>query len=153
VAAAALPRRLGSQAPDRQAAAGLEIVVTDPSGTVIPNAQVLISSQDGKHIDERISTAHGVRALDLPPGTYVISVRVPAFVDHSQVVIVPKAELAKIGIVIEIANRFTLVEVGGPHTIILNEPLDLPIFDLYQFDLYRRGQPILFDVPAAQPAP
>jgi hypothetical protein len=105
--AAALPRRLGSQAPNHQAAAGLEIVVTDPSGAVIPNAQVLISSQDGKHIDDGITTAYGVRALELPPGT--------------------------------------------PHTIILNEPLDLPIFDLYQLDLYRRRQPVLFDVQAAQP--
>jgi hypothetical protein len=107
VAAAALARGLGSQAPNRQAAAGLEIVVTDPSGAVIPNAQVLISSQDGKHIDDGITTAYGVRALELPPGT--------------------------------------------PHTIILNEPLDLPIFDLYQLDLYRRRQPVLFDVQAAQP--
>jgi hypothetical protein len=152
VAAAALPRRLGSQAPNRQAAAGLEIVVTDPSGAVIPSAQVLISSQDGKHIDDGITTAYGVRALDLPPGTYVVSVRVPAFVDHSQVVIVPKDELAKVGIVMEIANKFE-VTVGGPHTLsgILTERGDLPIFDLYQFALYRRGQPVLFDVQAAQP--
>jgi hypothetical protein len=113
VAAAALARGLGSQAPNRQAAAGLEIVVTDPSGAVIPNAQVLISSQDGKLIDDGITTAYGVRALDLPPGAYVVSVRAPAFVDHSQVVIVPKDELAKVGIVIEIANKFE-VTVGGP---------------------------------------
>src|SRR5258707_8233315 len=126
VAAAALPRRLGSQAPNRQAAAGLEIVVADPSGAVIPNAQVLISSQNGKHIDDGITTAYGVRALDLPPGTYVISVRVPAFVDHAQVVIVPKDELAKVGIVMQIANKFTLVEVGGPQTLILTSPLSLP---------------------------
>jgi hypothetical protein len=147
-AAAALARRLGSQAPNRRAAAGLEIVVTDPSGAVIPNAQVLISSQDGKHIDDGITTAYGVRASDLPPGTYVVSVRVPAFVDHSQVVTVPKDELAKVGIVMEIANKFE-VRVGGPHT--LNEPLDLPIFDLYQFALYRRRQPVLVDVQASQP--
>jgi hypothetical protein len=151
-AAAALPRRIGSQAPNRQAAAGLEIVVTDPSGAVIPNAQVLISNQDGKHIDDGITPGYGVRALDLPPGTYVVSVRMPAFVDHSQVVIVPKDELAKVGIVIEIVNQFE-VTVGGPHTLsgILTDRVELPIFDLYQLALCRRWQPVLFDVQAAQP--
>ena len=111
---------------------------------------MLISSQDGEHIDDGITTAYGVRALDLPPGTYVISVGVPAFVDHSQVVIVPKDELAKVGIVMEIANKFE-VTVEGPHTFILNEALELPIFDLYQIALYRRRQPVLFDVQAGQP--
>src|SRR5258708_16480967 len=93
VAAAALPRRLGSQAPNRQAAAGLEIVVTDPSGAVIPHAQVLISSQDGKHIDDGITTAYAVRALDLPPGTYVISVRLPPSLGPPHTLNFPKHQL------------------------------------------------------------
>ena len=122
VAAAALPRRLGSQAPNRQAAAGLEIVVTDPSGAVTPQCAG-VDLESGR-------TTHRRRNYDClrrsgigpAPGTYVISVRVPAFVDHSQVVIVPKDELAKVGIVIEIANRFTLVEVGGLTPLSLTNP-------------------------------
>jgi hypothetical protein len=50
----------------------------------------------------------------------------------------------------EVANKFE-VTVEGPHTLILNEPLELPIFDLYQLALYRRRQPVLFDVQGAQP--
>jgi hypothetical protein len=73
--------------------------------------------------------------------------------DRSQVVIVPKDGLAKVGIVMQIANKLTLVErSAAPHIIILNERVELPIFDLYRLDLYRRGQPIFFDVQEAQPA-
>jgi hypothetical protein len=108
VAAAELPRRLGSQAPQ-------------PPGCCRPrdrsNRSLRCRHPQCAGVDrESGRTTHRRRNYDClrrsdigpAPGTYVISVRVPAFLDHSQVVIVPKDELAKVGIVIEIANRFTL---------------------------------------------
>lgn len=71
-----------AQKPGTSVLAG---TVADPSGAVLPDAQIHVFSTSGKAVagaDTRTDSA-GNFSLPLPPGTYVLAVRAPDFVPYT----------------------------------------------------------------------
>ncbi len=63
-----------------QATTSLRGTVTDPSGSVVPNATVVLTEAESKHERSTTTGAQGAYQFNLlPPGTYTLAVTAPGF--------------------------------------------------------------------------
>src|SRR5215510_2466272 len=86
--------------------------VLDPSGAVIPEADVKIS-QGNRVVTEGKSDNAGNFSFDLPPGEYRVETSAPAFRSHQQNVRVA-ANMRPLSIALALATVNAVVDVGQP---------------------------------------
>ena len=119
---------------------GIEIQVMDRTNAHVVSAQVYLSDQAKK--EYKVDLARGYadyRASNLRAGSYSLKVDAPGFKSVSQMVnIVPG--ISKMRIDLEFASTSTLVDVGGPHHLVM---IDGTRAEFPVFDLWRRSAPAL----------
>ena len=116
------PRALQAQATVAVAAAPqatsvLSGTVTDPSGALIPNATVTLSSPGNPGISEKATSAGRYTFTSLPPGVYTLVAAFPGFADKT----VPSVTLAagqrrSLDLTLTIATQQQQVDVGQEDT-------------------------------------
>jgi hypothetical protein len=77
----AVPTQAGSSSPQMQSTQrGLTLEVRDPSGAALPKAAVsLVNAKTGQHWDSLTDSNGGLALLDLPEGSYVLTVTASGF--------------------------------------------------------------------------
>lgn len=87
------------------ASSGLHGQITDPSGAVIPEATVLVSTLGGKSVAKATTSASGSYTINnLPPGRYQLSVTAQGFAPYSATsVIVPAGHAKHLNLALQIA--------------------------------------------------
>ena len=110
--AAALPQPVLGQG----VAGTLRGQVTDPSGAVIPQAQVTATSQGGKASSAQADGGGAYQVRGLGPGTYIVSATSPGFAAYtSSVTIVPgQSRTLNIALQIETQQQQVQVEADTP---------------------------------------
>jgi hypothetical protein len=148
-AVAQAPAKIKSAAADGE----IELVVSDPTGAVVSKAQVHVANQKGEQVAEGVTSDYGrFQFSGLAAENYTVTVLAPGFVANKQYVSVPQRGLIRIGTVLQIANKYTLVEVGGPNYPIVIDTIHRPYWDDSPFELYRRPRPVLLDVEILWPS-
>jgi hypothetical protein len=135
------------------AGGGIDLVVTDPSGAVVSKTQVRVAKRNGEQIAEGPTSDYGrFRFSGLAADTYAVTVLAPGFVANTQSVSVPQHGLIRVGAVLQIANKYTLVYVGRPNYPVVIDTIRPPYWNDSPFELYRRPRPILGDVEILRPS-
>lgn len=102
-------------------AGSLKGKVTDPSGAVVPGAQVTIRSQVTQATKTLATDSAGAFSADaLEPGTYSVAVEAPGFDKSEQTVNIPAAGDANVTISLKIAAEETAVEVSTSRSALAN---------------------------------
>src|SRR5579863_5639806 len=94
---------------------GLQGTVKDPSGAVVPNAQVVATSNILVGNKTANSDASGYyRFANLPPGSYVVTVTAKGFrTSKREGLVIEVGHLPTVDITLEIGGTETVVEVSG----------------------------------------
>src|SRR5208283_1191788 len=91
---------------------GLQGVVKDPSGAVVPNAKVVVTAPDLIGSKEVQTDAAGYyRFTNLPPGNYTITVTAAGFSTNKHEFVLEVGHLPTIDISLEVGQSSTVVEV------------------------------------------
>jgi hypothetical protein len=91
---------------------GLQGVVKDPSGAVVPNAKVVVTAPDLIGSKEVQTDAAGYyRFTNLPPGSYTITVTASGFSTNKHEFVLEVGHLPTIDISLEVGQSSTVVEV------------------------------------------
>lgn len=102
-------------------ASSLQGVVKDPSGAVIPQAQITLKNQTTGDSIPLTSDANGVFVKEaIPEGQYLITVHRDGFEDLSQPVTVAKDAPATVTLTLKLAQQETEVEVSGKRSSLAN---------------------------------
>jgi hypothetical protein len=95
--------------------------VADPSGAVVPAAQVTVRSQATPAVKTLATDSAGAFSADgLEPGTYTVTVEAPGFDKFEQTVTIPATGDATIAISLKIAVEETAVEVSTKRSTLAN---------------------------------
>ena len=91
---------------------GLQGVIKDPSGAVVPNAKVVVTAPDLIGSKEITTDASGYyRFTNLPPGNYTITVTAAGFSTNKHEFVLEVGHLPTIDISLEVGQSSTVVEV------------------------------------------
>ena len=94
--------------------------VTDPSGAVVVNAKITITSQATQALKTLVSDSAGAFAADgLDPGSYSVTVEAPGFEKFEQIVNLSSGD-ASLTVALKIAVEESEVEVGGKRSPLAN---------------------------------
>jgi hypothetical protein len=147
------PREVSTQAQTRHIDSGIDLVVTDQSGAVVQNAQVLVQNQEGKKIADGKTDAYGrFRVSNLTAAEYVISTQASGFKISRQPVIVPRDDTAEITVALQAAGTIYFVEVPGPAVVEVDSALsDKAGLAGFAPELQRRPQQLLLEIQSARP--
>jgi hypothetical protein len=114
LAVAQTPQKVPALTQIAPAEAGIEVVVYDQSGAVIPNAQVLLADEKGAEIAKGVSSASGeYRSPSLSPGSYVLAVNSSGFRTYKETVRIQPHEALRfrVELVVDGALMGVVVEV------------------------------------------
>jgi hypothetical protein len=149
-AVAQVPSSVAGAAPGGR---GIDLLVTDPSGAVVSAAQVRVAKRNGEQIAEGRTSDYGrFRLSGLAADTYSVTVLAAGFVANTQTVSVPQHGLIGVGAVLQFANKYTPVYVGGPNHLVMIDTIRPPYWNDLPFELSRRAPPILADVEILPPS-
>jgi hypothetical protein len=102
-------------------AGSLKGKVTDPSGAVVPGAQVTIRSQATQAVKTLATDSAGAFSADeLEPGAYIATVEAPGFDKFEQNVNIPATGEAAIAVSLKITAEETTVEVSTKRSPLAN---------------------------------
>jgi hypothetical protein len=87
--------------------------VIDPTGAVIPNAEITVKNATGQTFSAKSDAIGTYTVKDLPPGKYTISVNEKGFAPYSQEVDVASGQEKKLNITLEIAVQEQHIDVQG----------------------------------------
>jgi Carboxypeptidase regulatory-like domain len=91
---------------------GLQGIVKDPSGAIVPNAKVIVTAPDLIGSKEIVTDAAGYyRFTNLPPGNYTITVTAAGFSTNKHEFVLEVGHLPTIDISLEVGQSSTVVEV------------------------------------------
>jgi len=104
------------QAANRQAKAGVWIMVVDPQGALVPRAEVRLIDISGKQVAARTSDPDPLFFPPLPSGNYLLVIRATGFSDFSQQVVLKqdKLEELKAKLTVSEASMGILIETDAP---------------------------------------
>ncbi|HLK06514.1 MAG TPA: carboxypeptidase-like regulatory domain-containing protein [Candidatus Angelobacter sp.] len=104
------------QAANRQAKAGVWIMVLDPQGALVPGAEVRLIDIIGKQVAARTSGSDPLFFPPLPNGNYLLVIRATGFSDFSQHVVLKqdKLEDLKAKLTVSEASMGILIESDEP---------------------------------------
>jgi hypothetical protein len=92
---------------------GLDVVLTDISGSVIPNVQILVENQEHtKIVTGTTNMAGRIRLAGLTPGTYVLSTRAPGFKALQDSVTVLPNQMLEVRLTLQVGSP---PYSGGPY--------------------------------------
>ena len=98
-------------------------VVTDPSGAVVPNANVTLKNRDTGATQTRTTNAQGVyRFQFLSPGNYMVSSSAPGFQNVSQNATVSVGQATQVNLQAAVASSSQTVEVTAEGGVVQTEP-------------------------------
>jgi len=104
------------QAANRQAQAGIWIMVLDPQGALVPGAEVRLIDSSGKQVSARTSDFDPLFFPPLPSGSYLLVIEAPAFFRFSEQVTLKedKIENLKAQLRISEVTSGILIETDAP---------------------------------------
>lgn len=92
---------------------GLDVLLTDPSGAVIPNVKVLVENREQiKIVSGTTNMAGRIRLAGLSPGTYVLTVRCSGFKDLKDTLNVQPGQMLGVRLKLQVGS---LVRTGDPY--------------------------------------
>jgi len=92
----------------------ISILVTDPQGAVIPNAQVNIEQKDGKHKASGMTDSSGSLHLSLPaPGSYVLTIKSEGFKSYRRELEVKEGKTQQIAAKLLVSDVSVTVGIIG----------------------------------------
>src|SRR5438270_12361934 len=98
-------------------------VVTDPSGAVVPNANVTLKNRDTGAAQSRTTNAQGVYRFQLlTPGNYTVSSSAPGFQTVSQNATVTVGQATQVNLQAALASASQTVEVTAEGGVVQTEP-------------------------------
>jgi hypothetical protein len=93
---------------------GLDVLLSDPSGAVIPNVQVLVENQERiKIVTGTTNMAGRIRLAGLSPGTYVLTVRCSGFKDLKDTLNVQPGQMLGVRLTLQVGS---VIWTGGPYS-------------------------------------
>ena len=88
-------------------------IVSDPSGSVIPSAKVVVKNRDTNATRSTSTNSTGVYSFSaLPPGTYVVSAEAPGFTNSQKAVEITVGSRVGVDIQMSVGPTGTVVEVS-----------------------------------------
>ena len=104
------------QAANRQAQAGIWIMVVDPQGALVSGAEVRLIDSSGKQVTARTSDSDPLFFPPLPSGSYLLVIEAPAFFRFSQRVILKEDKIENLEAKLRISEAATgiLIETDAP---------------------------------------
>lgn len=104
--------------------AAIRGAISDPSGAVIPNAAITVTTPDGHLVTTTNANAVGVyRATHLAPGTYEVSASAPGFAPSASMTVkLNSGESQQINVKLEIQVQQQNVEVESESTTVNTSP-------------------------------
>lgn len=99
--------------------------VTDPTGAVVPNANVKVKSSETGASQSTVSNAQGFYRISfLKPGPYVVSVEAPGFKGTSYATRIAIGQVSTVNVTMVLGQESTTVEVSGEAPVIQTENAD-----------------------------
>jgi hypothetical protein len=92
----------------------LNIVVIDPSGGAVPDAQIKLSSLPSKSPKNPETNEAGALSLDVVPGSYYLYVSSPNFVPWAKHIEVGTAPTQAVRVELQVAKTTVMVQVCSP---------------------------------------
>ena len=104
------------QAANRQAQAGIWIMVLDPQGALVPGAEVRLIDSNGKQTYAKTSNSDPLFLPPLPSGNYLLVIEAPAFFRFSQQVTLKEDKIENLKAKLRISEATTgiLIETDAP---------------------------------------
>jgi hypothetical protein len=110
---------LGLGVVAQETTGGLQGTIKDPSGAVVPHAEVVVTSTSLVGSKELETDSSGYyRFANLPPGTYTISVTVKGFASVKRELVLEVGHLPTIDFGLEVGSTSTTVEVSAATPLI-----------------------------------
>ena len=101
-------------------------LVADPSGAVIPNAQVTLRSDEKGNTQVQSTSASGTYRFSLlAPGSYTVSVAVPGFQKATVSAVVTIGQATTFNIVLSVSQASTTVEVTSDTALLQTDNADV----------------------------
>lgn len=101
----------------------IEGTVTDPSGAVVANAEIMIHNVVSGYTQMAMADANGVfRLVNLPPNPYHLEVKAPGFSEFSQEIDIRNAVPVQVKVKLTLASETTTVNVEGAAEAIEVDP-------------------------------
>jgi hypothetical protein len=98
-------------------------IVTDPSGAVVPNANVTLKNRDTGATQTRTTNAQGVYRFQLlNPGQYTVTASAPGFQTISQNTSVSVGQASQVNLQAAVASSSQTVEVTAEGGVVQTEP-------------------------------
>jgi len=123
-AAQTQPRVPSSLVQIQKPEAGIDLVVTDPSGAVIPKAKVSVVDSSGKEIEGATDQGGEYRLPHLSPGAYQLRVQSPGFKTAMTTVTVPGSRKAQVTLEVSHLMMGLIVDYEAPYTQTQPSPAD-----------------------------
>jgi hypothetical protein len=110
----------------QEALAGIDVVVTDPSGAVVQNARVTVVDASGTKTEGFTNESGHLSLSHLPLGLYTVTVRSSGFMSEQTTIKVPQGEIAKIALSpsAQVSHCSPCVMTVEPFTIIASTTSD-----------------------------
>jgi len=104
------------QAANRQAQAGIWIMVLDPQGALVPGAEVRLIDSNGKQTYAKTSNSDPLFLPPLPSGNYLLVIKAPGFSEFSQRVVLKEDKIENLQAKLRISEVTTgiLIETDAP---------------------------------------
>ncbi len=101
-------------------------LVADPSGAVLPNAQVTLKSDDKGNTQVQSTSARGTYRFSLlAPGRYTVMVAVPGFQEETMSAVVTIGQATTINMVLSVGHATSTVEVTSDVPLLQTESADV----------------------------
>src|SRR5260370_38211833 len=94
-------------------------LVADPSGAVVPNAQVTLKSDEKGNTQVQSTSARGTYRFSLlAPGSYTVSVAVPGFQEATMSAVVTIGQATTLNLVLAVCQASSTVEVTSDRALL-----------------------------------
>jgi hypothetical protein len=101
-------------------------LVTDPSGAVLPNANVSLKNQENGSAQTQSTNSRGVYRFSLlPPGLYTVSVADPGFREAKATAVVTIGQAATVNLALALGETTSTIEVTSDAPLLQTENADL----------------------------
>jgi hypothetical protein len=92
-----------SKTPPQRISSGLDMLVVDPSGAVIPKARVIIKGGEKEQLANGLTDGRGRFSIaQVPPGAYEITVRFAGFKTLTKTVLVQQHQVTELNLALQV---------------------------------------------------
>jgi hypothetical protein len=121
-------------ATNRQAKAGIWIMVVDPQGALVPGADVRLIDSSGKQAHAKTSDSDPLFFPPLPSGNYLLAIKAPGFSEFLQQVILKKDKLEELKAKLTISEAFVGIVIESEEPLVQTEATVSTTFERKMLD-------------------